>query len=363
MAQITRTRTKGTLIRYTTTANYATNGSLTGVSQSTSSVVKDTFRDNDEPINPALFPYWKPCWRRIRYGGSVTSYSPTARRRVIQTGVPLSGESIVEDAINTITADNLLKVQYKMSKLKFQSNNKFNIIVALLELDETIRAFLAPLTLASYGGYQWGIKPLISDVKSIINSFKDIYEGRIYKQLENRRCYFTHTEKTELISGTAKFTITVKTAVEGNLSFDTGDDPSPIITALRIILDEIGFHPDINTLWDAIPLSFMVDYWIPIGDLLQKVHPQGWFRPVITFSGGATHECEVFRQATTLQSTQAGYSVESSTAARNVYFIRSGGIALNSTQVENDLQYEAPTGQEWFNTTYLLAGRKARLPF
>jgi hypothetical protein len=52
-----------------------------------------------------------------------------------------------------------------------------------------------------------------------------------------------------------------------------------------LMLDHIGFHPDVSTLWNAIPFSWLADWFLPIGDALENAIGGTWFRPEIAFSG------------------------------------------------------------------------------
>lgn len=67
---------------------------------------------------------------------------------------------------------------------------------------------------------------------------------------------------------------------------DTGSaPPSEPLDALAIIADELGLNFDLRALWDIIPLSFVADYFVPIGDTLESIHPRGWFCPKFLFTG------------------------------------------------------------------------------
>jgi hypothetical protein len=54
---------------------------------------------------------------------------------------------------------------------------------------------------------------------------------------------------------------------------------------LRLALDMIGIYPDVKALYDAIPFSWLVDWFFPIGDLIDSRVQRGWITPTIKISG------------------------------------------------------------------------------
>lgn len=59
-----------------------------------------------------------------------------------------------------------------------------------------------------------------------------------------------------------------------------GDLP---VDPVREYLDYIGFYPDLSTLWNMLPFSFLIDYVVPIGDALEG---DPWMVPRVDFSMG-----------------------------------------------------------------------------
>jgi hypothetical protein len=58
-------------------------------------------------------------------------------------------------------------------------------------------------------------------------------------------------------------------------------------------LDRLGLNPDLKTAWDVLPLSFAVDYLIPVGDILESLHPRGWVRNSVEFSGEYSFNAQI----------------------------------------------------------------------
>ena len=174
----------------------------------------------------------------------------------------------------------------------FQKDNKANLLVGLFEMDDTIKLFSSKFWRElSYGSVNWGLLPLYSDLVSLAITLDSIYSRRIQnelanKSIQNRVIYRKFTYSDNSPNGN-KLSFEGSIRFSGILSFDTSSY-SASSAALRILLDELGVHPDLSTLWDIIPLSFVVDYFLPVGDLIDKVHPRGWFNPSFRLTGSCT---------------------------------------------------------------------------
>lgn len=47
---------------------------------------------------------------------------------------------------------------------------------------------------------------------------------------------------------------------------------------LKVSLKSLGLWPDAYTVWDMVPFSFVADWFLPIGDALEKVQLDDWYR-------------------------------------------------------------------------------------
>lgn len=260
------------------------------------------------------------------------------------------------------------KVYERATRLSFQKNNNFNVFVAITELDETIAAFFDPgILFRTYGGQTWGLKPLLSDVKSILDSYDDIANGKIEKSLRRRSIKNTASFWYQTTGSRGRFTrYEGNVGLIGRLAFDTSAY-SPSSAALRIFLDELGAHPDLNTVWDAIPLSFVVDYYLPVGQALMSLHPSGWFKPKILFTGTrymkytATH-LTAKPDATYLNGSPHPRGYVSSTPARTKVYQRDV-LASLPEPLPISLEWEAPNAMQIFNTAYIALAGKSPITF
>lgn len=181
----------------------------------------------------------------------------------------------------------------------WELNNDFNIILFARELDDTLMLFTRKfweqlrknIFRDSYGTYTWGLMPLASDITSLADSLDELVRGINPVELVTHRVPFEYEwdgntafpRSTGSLKGEHRLTGTVTWGFP---------DISDTSLMLRRIANEIGFHPDINTVWDGIPFSFVVDYFLPIGDLLESAFPQGWVDYTPVFSGWASTKIE-----------------------------------------------------------------------
>lgn len=230
-------------------------------------------------------------------------------------------------------------------QLDFQENNNFELIPFLADWDATLlmfsRKFLKEI---SYGALTWGVLPFISDVKSLIASLQDIYGGmqasyeKIVGKRISRRCRFqfilTHSEFEYDVIGTVNYS-----------GYVTGQIlPDNLFDSILVLLDEIGLHPDLKTIWDVIPLSFVADYFAPVGDALESIHPRGWFRPSFEISGGHSIKASIsMRGRSAFQGNCGSYTL----------YDRRPGVLNLPSRPPVDPSFKAPGLKEIFNTGYL----------
>jgi len=179
----------------------------------------------------------------------------------------------------------------KMNSLnwrKLPTSNQAGLIQVFAEIDETIAMFTLKFWKAlSYGAIQWGILPTISDIISTARVVQKLstdlssfaYEDTIVVQNSFNVSSTTYRGQCYEWDGTSK----IKKTGRGDLSFQ-----SPV----SIFLDRVGFHPDVATAWDLVPLSFLVDYVLPIGNYLESFRQGGWLKAMF-FNGWTTVKTEL----------------------------------------------------------------------
>jgi hypothetical protein len=168
-----------------------------------------------------------------------------------------------------------------LNREKFLSTGQFNVLIFLLELRETIQmlrsAFHEQIT---YGGFTWGYMPFVAELKALMKSLINLQ----VLDLQNQRqpyedtlsIILDHSTTSKLVRGTLTYHLS------GFLDFSGTD-------SILQIYDALGFHPDIQTAWDLIPLSFLADAFLPIGDVIDELNTQGWVTHAL-FSGWSSQK-------------------------------------------------------------------------
>jgi hypothetical protein len=174
--------------------------------------------------------------------------------------------------------------------LSFQDNNDFELLNLVAELDDLIATFTKKFwENLTYGSVNWGILPLLSDLESLYHSFSDIFRGGFISSIEdfNSKTFHRSKFRVEGYSNIYGCDYIFDGTLRMRGSFSTSL-PENSLGLLQVFLDELGVHPDLRTVWDLVPYSFVVDYLLPIGDLLESLHPRGWFVPKFHFNGSAS---------------------------------------------------------------------------
>jgi hypothetical protein len=259
--------------------------------------------------------------------------------------VPPEVERLVENAHVS-----MLRTEY--------DNDEFELIPALADIDGTLAMFSTKfLKEFSYGSFTWGVIPFISDLKALLTSLQDIFSSprSRYNQciLVNRKRFITYgrsfTDPNLWGGGVIFPAVTAVYGIaraKGAIIYRSPDFSSLIGKGLYL-LDELGVHPDLKTAWDIIPLSFVLDYFIPIGDILETLHPRGWGSSSLEFEGFLSSKLRVeYSQSCFIGSEQAFTYVPMATDRyrRQAY---KGPRPLSGTE------WKSPTMKELFNTAYL----------
>lgn len=182
--------------------------------------------------------------------------------------------------------------------LSFQKDDDFELLNLLGEMDELLLLFSKSFWQnLSYGSINWGLLPFVSDLKSLHASLRSLLNGKIFKEItEVRRMKKFKRFKPFRFDGVVSGN-NVEFSAIGVLRtyglYGIKHSLETTLLALQITLDELGVHPDLRTVWDLLPLSFVLDYFLPIGDLLESIHPRGWFNPDIQFTGGYSISSEI----------------------------------------------------------------------
>ncbi|DAD51586.1 TPA_asm: maturation protein [ssRNA phage Gerhypos.4_17] len=136
-------------------------------------------------------------------------------------------------------------------------------------------------------GLQYGIIPLVRDVYAVVEKLSKTYDGfpkpfdvrtRIRESID---ADISHAWHSEIFGDPLPDALSSATVVKGYIEASGGvrywvDNP------LLRVLDQTGILNPASVLWELTTLSFVVDWFLPVGDYLQSlVPPQG-----VTFASG-----------------------------------------------------------------------------
>lgn len=190
-------------------------------------------------------------------------------------------------------------------------SKRFSAINFFLELKE-VGSMAKALDRYRYVDWSFGIAPFIDDIKNIstrfdssiaaINSRLDAYSRPVPISLAQTY----HIGATDVL-GVYPSTYTeidfqgeVKCAFNGTLHVEL-----PILSRYNrdytIWLDQIGLHPDLSTVWEAVPFSWMIDWFVPIGNYLEGLS-ESWLSPQLIFNG-SSHCTYTFSGSHTVKSS------------------------------------------------------------
>lgn len=240
--------------------------------------------------------------------------------------------------------------------LNFQKNDKFELLPFMFDLDSTIAMFTRRFVKQiSYGAVNWGILPFISDVKALLSSVKDLADPTRLDEMSRERfdlSYSFREDSGTYYSGTSLpiERMVGKVFISGSKFWDVPSSDEFAGFFIQTMLDELGVHPDLKTLWDVVPLSFVVDYFMPVGSYLDTIHPRGWYNPKFRVNGNWSLKGE-------LEIPVTGYSSSLTPKARTVWncYARETGLpsVLGSRPQIKEPQWQAPSAVQLFNTAYL----------
>lgn len=182
-----------------------------------------------------------------------------------------------------------------VEKVTGQLRNQFSLINFLLELREVPELFHKWKGISDFWlRWSFGIAPMISDAKALADQMKvqllklNGLNDRLQKGLRcgtSRPIYWQETVVTG-DQGELEFTLTCKGRRRWTC-LATGSFHSNLVTRF---LDALGFYPTWSTAWNAVPFSFIIDYFIPIGKALES-QESSWSE----FSAGLSMASESFK--------------------------------------------------------------------
>lgn len=230
---------------------------------------------------------------------------------------------------------------------KLPTSSPFGLLQFLAELDDTVAMFGSKLKQSiSYGGYKWGWAPFLNDVNSIVKILNRFREGNAFDSTSRYHDINKLTFKKDYNLGRGlirRHTWDVKIEYDGIITVPA----DPILQ----FYDMIGFHPSLSVLWDLVPLSFAVDWVLPVGRTLDQLKgPHGWVNSA-NFTGWRmiTAKC---KETTVSLRDDMLYITDSS---EYKYFLRQvqTNLALETKVIRKELGLSWPTFSNTLDYAYL----------
>lgn len=243
-------------------------------------------------------------------------------------------------------------------KVSFNRNDDFELLSFIGELDDTLAIFTKKFYKElSYGSVNWGLLPFVSDVKSLYSTGSDYVNGKQASELH--KITSSDQSRTHRYEGSHYDQFGRRYSVDGVLcyhgSFSRVGVVNDRLDALSIFLDELGVHPDLATVWNLVPLSFILDYFVPVGDFIESLHPRGWFEPEFRFNGYVSFKGTMVLHRDPIGAYQPYYSTSYDVYCRDVL-----GTIIGIRKPVPLPSFEAPDAKQLFNLAYVDGGRSGR---
>jgi hypothetical protein len=158
---------------------------------------------------------------------------------------------LAQEASQTVNANNVNMIAFLRDLRKPQE---------LIPKLRNLRKLKLKGVSGEYLGVQYGILPTISDIQAIIRACK---AAKAYLDKNGFKTYTAGWHKEIKQNGlTSELTQRIKLAIE---------DEDDAFQELIQRLESMGTLPTFVNIWDLVPYSFVVDWFIDVGGLLERV--------------------------------------------------------------------------------------------
>lgn len=236
---------------------------------------------------------WKPAYLTSTTAteGEIMS-SPSNRHAGVLTDV-------AERLVSSTVSETVSKLRKEIYNEYARSYERFDLINAVAGLAD-VGSLFKRLGKYRYLDWEFGLAPTIADARiayqrafesteSVIAKVKSAHKptrisrSRLVDISVNEEInYYADDPSQTLVSGhcTVRFKGRVATKMPLLTNFDRD---------WYLWLDKIGFHPDLATLWEAVPFSWLIDWFVPIGSSLESAVGD-WFNPTVFMWGNLSYK-------------------------------------------------------------------------
>lgn len=202
---------------------------------------------------------------------------------------------VSKDLVSAAVADTVVSLQQKIFNEYARGYERFDLINAVAGLADCGGYFKA-ISKYRYLDWEFGLAPTIADAKTAYErTFQSVEETNVRLKAAAKPSRFSKTKFVDVsINETRPYffgdysdTIvhghcTVK--LSGNVRVEPPRYLSEFDKEWYLWLDKVGFHPDLAALWEAVPFSWLVDWFVPIGNALEKAVGD-WYNPTVYIDG------------------------------------------------------------------------------
>ncbi|UHM27592.1 MAG: maturation protein [Sanya levivirus 5] len=242
----------------------------------------------------------------------------------------------------------------KLNWGKLPTSTAFGLIQFFAELDDMLAMFAMRFwKQLSYGSFTWGVMPFVSELKNLLEAIKNLSASLDDFSYEDS---FEDSFPIDITGSMGPWSRVVgKLHVKYHL---TGRADISFQHPISVLLDRLGFHPDLATAWDLVPLSFVVDWLLPVGDFLDSLKGGGWVK-VAMFNGWQSAK---WSREVKVISAEPQASVSSSIYRDSGYSRYNSAVILSIPPTIDPPVLQIPSFRQIFNMLYL-AGLGKRLRF
>lgn len=309
------------------------------------------------PGRPAIVPLaldWRKCYEALL--DDAHGLLPAQKSLAVNVAEFTQVKRLVPDIAKSIS--NILRwishqpngrVTYSATRLYRGRKRRFKKTVDVRSMRWTLRD-LAQLHLAN----QFGVQPLAEDlgelaaklweVKMHQNWWKTVSDGTYHtirasvsastsstQQDPRNRRWGIEYESQQFTRGTLGARVLIKPVTEE-------------VAQKRLFQQIIGWNVPLQVVWELVPFSFVVDWFVPVGDVLRRFEPNRFFGSLAAGVLIQHRWCSVRTEATTTQrlyprDQSYGRSPPKYDPRANLVFIRSsgGGVAKLTSYERSEL--------------------------
>jgi len=165
---------------------------------------------------------------------------------------------------------------------------------------------------SSYLSWEFGVAPFVRDLRIIVDNIRNAHDR--YQDLVEHATKGTPRNLSAAAKRPASWDATLYGVHYSGSGSVTGRARGRVYTYLpglseisqevTPVLDALGLHLDSTTLWDAIPFSWLVDWFLPIGDILSEIHDRRFIRPELSIQGSLSYKMTLTGEAMWVGSTK-----------------------------------------------------------